>query len=278
MDEKLKELQMVEYDMLKDVVDFCDKNGIKYFIIAGTLLGAVRHGGFIPWDDDIDIGMDYHNYKLFLKKAQKGLDKKFFIQNFYSERKVSNPWTKIRINGTTSIDPRFLNYDIHSGICMDIFLFNGISDNRVKRKIQEVLSRYQRQMLKKYYYLEGDIPNKNKRINQIVPEILRPFLIKVFDKLINIDLSKTKYCYNTFYDDVGKKFCYESKWFTELKKITFEDGQFYAPISPEDYLVARYGDWKTPPPKNERTAHGDIIIDTNKDYTFYKEKREPVNN
>ena len=171
----LRKLQLVELEMLKDVVSFCEKNDIQYFLSDGTLIGAARHQGFIPWDDDIDICMDYKNFKKFNKLAAKDFDKKYFVQNYKTERKYPFPWTKIRINSTTSMERHLNNYDIHFGICMDILVLNGISDNKFRRKLQVKSAKLQRDLLKKYYYLEGDIKfdSKKKQIMYMVKTLLK---------------------------------------------------------------------------------------------------------
>lgn len=272
MNKDLINLQKVELKILKDTAKFCDDNGIEYFLISGTLLGAVRHGGFIPWDDDIDIGMDLCNYKKFIEVAPRSFSNKYFIQNFHSETKYPYPWTKIRLNGTTSMDARMKNLDIHSGVFLDIFLINGMSNNKIYRKLQSILARSQRILLRKYYYIDGKT-NKpyNKLLYRLLPEPFRVFLIRVFDKIINIDCSKTEFCYNTYSSNVGEEKQYRSEWFKGLIKMKFVDDYFSVPNEPEKYLEADYGDWQTPPPESERIGHGDIIIDLENDYTLYQE-------
>lgn len=270
MENSLQALQKVELEMLKDIASFCDEKRIQYFIIAGTLLGAVRDGGFIPWDDDIDIGMDLKNYKKFLKYSKKFLPEKYHIQHFSTEPRCSNPWIKVRINGTTSMERDLVSYDIHQGVCMDVFLFNGISDRKIKRFIQKRLSRYQHKLLKKYYSIAKQGQHKPKTKTDYIPEFLRRALISLFDRIINIDYNKTKFCYNTFFSDVGSSYKYESNWFKNPKQLEFEGKYYFAPREYEKYLTARYGDWKTPPPVKERTGHGNIIIDLYNDYTKYQ--------
>ena len=177
----LRKLQLTELEMLKDVADFCEKNGIEYFLIAGTLLGAVRHGGFIPWDDDIDIGMTFKNYKKFLKLAPKGLPKKYFVQHFTTDPKVSIPWIKVRINGTTSMERHLTNYDIHYGICMDIFLFNGIAENKNRKKKQAKYTKEIRTWLLKWMYIEGDIQDWNTKKVRNCPEYIFDCIFKEND-------------------------------------------------------------------------------------------------
>lgn len=124
----LREIQLFELQMLKDVVKVCDDNNITYILSSGTLLGAVRHGGFIPWDDDIDIYMPLSDYKKFLKIAQRELGEKYFVQNYKTDKNYSEMWTQIRANGTTSMPVKAYKFDIHYGMCMDIFPAVGVSD------------------------------------------------------------------------------------------------------------------------------------------------------
>lgn len=265
--EMLRELQLAEYKMLKDVTAFCDENQIQYSLVAGTLLGAMRHNGFIPWDDDIDIIMDHKNYKRFIKVSKKEFPKKYFVQNFTTEKKVNYPWTKIRINGTTSIDPRLRNLQIHSGICMDIFVLNGIAEKKIHRKLQLKFARYQRKLMNKYYYRA--ISPSEKDIYQRIPEVFRIPLIKLFDLIVNINSEKTKYCISNFFNGLNSAILFESKWFEQGEKVRFEGELFSAPKEKEKYLEARYGDWRSLPPEDERKGHGDIIVDLHNDYTMY---------
>ncbi len=267
----MKDLQEVELTMLKDIADFCDKNNIRYFINSGTLLGAVRHGGFIPWDDDIDIGMDLPNYKKFLKLSKKNFPKEYFVQNFRTDTKHCYPWTKIRMNNTTWMDPRLTNVEMHSGISIDVFLFNGIPQNKFRMKLQDSVARIQRVLLKKYYYLDSDIKSRHSNtIYYIIPEFIRRFLLRILENIINVDCNKTEYCYNSYFSGMtGPKTIFESSMFAKLEKIKFEDEYFYAPKDCIKYLEIGFGDWETLPPEEERIGHGDLIIDLEKDYTEY---------
>ena len=130
----LRRLQLTELQILKDVADFCDANGINYFLYGGTLIGAARHQGFIPWDDDIDIWMDYNSYKKFLKLSKK-LPSKYFIQNYRTDKKLCYSWTKVMLNGTTLIHNGMQSYDIHQGIYIDVFMINGVAEEMIRGRI-----------------------------------------------------------------------------------------------------------------------------------------------
>ena len=104
MNENLKKIQQIELDILLEVDRICKKHEIEYFLDFGTLLGAVRHSGFIPWDDDIDIGMTRDNYEKFLKIASSELKKDYFLQNVYTERETPFLYSKIRKNGKFTME------------------------------------------------------------------------------------------------------------------------------------------------------------------------------
>lgn len=121
----IKDLQRIELEMLLEVDRICKKYNIRYFLVAGTLLGAIRHKGFIPWDDDIDICMPVEEYRKFCKVAKTDLKKEYFLQN--SDTDFSNRWfSKVRKNNTTCIEKGYEKSKIHQGIWIDIFPLIGV--------------------------------------------------------------------------------------------------------------------------------------------------------
>lgn len=268
----LREIQLFEYQVLKDITHFCDENNIEYFICDGTLLGAVRHKGFIPWDDDIDISMDLKNYKKFCKIAPKKLSSKYFVQNFYNEPKFHCAWTKIRVNGTSSLEKALANFDIHFGISMDIFLYNGLSDNPIRRKIQSKATKIMNELLLKYYFLEGEIDFNNSKREYYyykLPEFIRRIYLRFLFRLVFVDTNKCEYCYSTFYNRLSQSVKMKSSWLKNKVDLRFEDGDFKAPKEYIKYLETMYGDWQSLPPEDERVGHGDIYFDLENDYSLY---------
>lgn len=268
----LRALQLAELEMMKDVTRFCEDNGIQYFLSSGTLIGAARHKGFIPWDDDVDINMDLKNYRKFLALAKDGLSDKYFIQNVETEPKMCFPWTKIRINGTTSMDPRLTNLDVHFGICMDIFIINGIPNSPFRRRLQQLAVKVQIFLLYKYFYLDGDgfVISKPKRLlYKLMPEFLRRGLIRLLDKFILYDIDGCDTAYNVFSNTVQSAEKIPVELVKEFDKLTFEGTEFFVPKRWDEYLTLHYGDWRTPLPEGQRDRHGDIIVDLERDYTNY---------
>ncbi len=261
----LKKLQMTELGMLKDISAFCDEHGIRYFMYGGTLLGAARHQGFIPWDDDIDIWMDHKSYQRFLSLAD-ALSDKYFIQNYKTEKKLCYPWTKVILKNTVNIARGLEDYDIRQGINIDVFMINGIADGRLRGKIQRRALKIKKSLLNKFYYIEVK-KKKPVTLVRLTPEFLRRPLISLMEALSDIDPFRCEKCYGNDHGNISMAKIYPSEMFLPENtiRLPFEDGEFAAPKAYEQFLTITFDDWRTIPPAEQRKTHDPVVIDYESD-------------
>ncbi len=125
MYDKLRQLQLCELEILDEFVRLCEKHGLRYYLVGGTLLGAVRHHGFIPWDDDIDVAMPRADYDRFGEVCRTELDLKFFYQCPETDPYYFLSYNKLRKNGTEVYEERFKDAKFHQGVFIDIFPLDG---------------------------------------------------------------------------------------------------------------------------------------------------------
>ena len=136
----LKKLRKVEMEILDEIVRICKENDIEYFLTGGTLLGAVRHKGYIPWDDDIDIGMLRKDYDKFINVCKTALDKKYFLDCFETNKEYYLPFAKIKKNNTLFDEELTHHLSNHKGIYVDIIPFeNERKSESITQDIQAVL-------------------------------------------------------------------------------------------------------------------------------------------
>ena len=142
---ELKKLQSIETEMFRVFIEVCEKLNLRYYVLGGTLLGAVRHGGFIPWDDDIDLGMPRDDYEVFLREAPSLLPSHLFLQNYRTDPEYCLNITKIRNTGTTFIEYESRQQDICHGVFIDIFPLDHYPDTawaellyKIKRRVLKV--------------------------------------------------------------------------------------------------------------------------------------------
>jgi lipopolysaccharide cholinephosphotransferase len=135
-DNDLLKLKAHLLQIIKEVKRICDEEKIQYFIIGGSALGAVRHGGFIPWDDDIDIGMTRDNYERFLQMAPTKLAPDYFLQWYGTDAGSPFYFAKVRMNGTLFVENYCRNINMHQGIYIDIFPYDRLPLSKGKRKMQ----------------------------------------------------------------------------------------------------------------------------------------------
>lgn len=277
----LREVQLFDLQILKDVVRVCDNNNIKYMISSGTLLGAVRHGGFIPWDDDIDVDMPLPDYKKFLKIAQRELGKKYFVQNYKTDKNYSEMWTHIRANGTTSMPLRECRYKIHFGMHIDIFPLVGVSNDPKKRNKQKKALALNRMLLHDTYAKALDEPiNLKLKLVYAIPRCIRRFICRINEHNIMLNPNEYENCCEIWYS-MDAATIRPTSLMDSYIRIKFEDAYFNTYSDYDSFLHNMYGDYMTPPPENERGSHadtlGDIIFDLDKDYSEYQQEIELCN-
>ena len=275
MNEKLvNDLQNIELDMLLEVDRICKKYNIQYFLVAGTLLGAVRHKGFIPWDDDIDICLPLNDYKKFCKICKKELDKKYFLQNYKTD--ITNKWpAKIRKNGTTAIEKGYETAQIHQGVWIDIFPLVGVkNDKKWITKVSKI-SLFAKALLRKRNGANSKfkVLAFEKKLLKFIPVSLIKFIVSVILSFIFKHHKKYEFCtYLWGESKITPRF--KSVLFSEFCEVEFEGHMFPAPKDWDKYLTIEYGDYMTPPPPEKRNggSHTISIVDINNNYTKYTKK------
>lgn len=274
---ELKRLQEIETDMLKAVTDLCDSYGLTYYLYCGTLLGAVRHKGFIPWDDDVDIAMPLKDYRKFLKLGDK-LPKPYILQYPGSIRGYYDNWAKVYVDGTTYMDQRLVGigkteFRMHQGIWMDIYPMIGSARSKVGQKIQRKLL-YAAQGLRttEIHRAMGDLNKKRYRIAGILPYEVRKSISLLCIRAAMLDPDRCEMTGTIDLAPFKGKYNYDD-W-KALKKATFGEYEFMIPRRYDKVLTTMYGDYMKIPPEENRKVHFsglDMIIDTDRDYREYQE-------
>lgn len=252
----IKILQSACLDILKEIDKVCKKNNIKYCLYAGTLLGAVRHGGFIPWDDDLDIAMLREDYERFLSVALRDLSPEFFLQTYHTDKKYISFYAKLRKNNTIYEEP--ISNGIHKGIFVDIFPL----DKKIKKGFFLECNRIKLSILIHYHYLAGNNPV------QMYPRLNKKFIKFIF-RHIRIDRNKTKQkietllqkynhnkdCTNIVSWSITPKYttCFQKEWFDDFIDVNFENINFPIPIGYHEILTTCYGDYMILPPEEKRS-------------------------
>lgn len=271
--ETLNKVQKAQAKILKDVLDLCERHNIDTFPIFGSMLGVVRHQGFIPWDDDIDIGMFREDFVRFEKAAKKELSEKYEFVTCETNSNYACTVTHFQKKGTKFIswDEKDCNYS--RGIFIDIFIYDHLADGYLARKYQYAVTWFLGRLL----YLSGDatpfIPYKRakKRLVEFICHTVRVGLriLHITPMKIYRKFQKVSQRYNHKQTEYCAPFDATMPWASAMKKSdaypmekrAFMDFYVHIPRNADQILTRIFGDYMKLPPEDKRVNHRPYLIE-----------------
>lgn len=257
----MDELHELELTAAIDFAAFCNENGIRYYLIAGCAIGSVRHGGFIPWDEDMDFAMMRSDYEKFLSLCDEKLDKKYFIQNHRTDKNCMVALSRFCIRNTYVETKSTQHIDFCKNIYFDIFPLDNVpNDERLRLRQKKKLLRINKLILRKIGYRLETRSKWKQAIHNFVAYALTPIS---FDRVIGYK-EKIMTMYNQQNTkcvcSMASKYAYEKQtmpkeFYGNPTPIVFENTTFNAPEKLNEYLTQLYGDYMTLPPMEKRKAH-----------------------
>lgn len=276
----LRKLQLVELEILEEVVRVCQKYNITYQLFSGTLLGAIRHKGFIPWNDDIDIVLLREDYNKLIDYLKIELNSKYFLQTIETDKNYVHPFARVRKNNTVAIQEHYAKINMHHGIFIDIFPLDYYNDKKMIGKIHLKLLYFFRKL--KFLKISTinqktfKSPFKNL-IMFFISLIPLRIIVKTEDKLIKCFKKKKEFSISLLAEserDVLDLYKTNKSVFLKVIKIEFEGSDFLGPINYDEVLNKIFGDYQKLPPISDRHPHHRI-----KEITFnekLKKKEELI--
>lgn len=271
--ETLTKVQHVQAEILRDVLELCEKHKIDVFLLFGSALGVVRHRGFIPWDDDIDIGIFREDLARFKKAAEQELGDKYEFLTCETNHNYACTVTHFQKKGTKFISHDVKNCDYTPGINIDIFVYDHLADGYFSRRYQYLMSWFLGRLL----YLSGKgtpvIPYNGikKWISETTCKMIRLGLRILHITPIKIYRKFQKVSQKYFNKDTEYFAVFETPtpWLNKmkksdiypLKKMPFMDFEVYIPKNTHQHLTKIFGDYMQLPPKEKRVNHRPYLID-----------------
>lgn len=265
----IRDVQRKILEIAKYIDGLCRRNGIRYFIMAGTALGAARHGGFIPWDDDLDIFMTPAEYAKFKAAFEAEQSDRFVLQEWRTTPDYLE-YAKVRMNGTTFIESAFADRrDMHHGIYVDIMVLHKVPNRKwVQRWVY-----YQSKFVTLYALSQRNWTPKTRwqamalKSLSVLP--CRWMAKKCYQNIYRYDGLTDGYAYAYWMTAGGwKEGLFDRSFFDEPCDLPFEDTVLMGSRHNPAYLTVHYGDYMTPPAVEKRKVHAHLY-DVERDYTEY---------
>lgn len=272
-----KTLRDLEFDILKDVASFCEDNKLRYYLCGGTLLGCVRHGGFIPWDDDIDIIMPRPDYIKFMKSYNLRKSN-YRVNSLFTNPNFDSTFAEVEDIRTLKIYNGF-KQEQQRGVNIDVFPTDGSPNKRYNRKIfwivNNLISRFgvlaQMKFTKSKHFADQDTSFNIFRTGirtglkffaiplARVAKLFINFNWAVTKRAMKYDVDKSEYIGVSTFPHYGYGECVKGSSFLKITKRPFEGILFSTPDNYDEYLSNLYGDYMKMQPKEKQVTHHDFV-------------------
>ena len=267
--ELVKKLQDAQLSILKELDRVCGELNLTYCLAFGTALGAVRHKGFIPWDDDIDVYMKIEDLDV-LHKNTGLFGEGYFLQNHETDPEFGLMISRLRNSNTTLIENTETDRDINHGIFIDIYpLFNSPKDGAGAKKLVAASMVYRLMLYERVPQNRGTIMKVGSSILlKGVPKKPRKSIIEYCYKIMK-SCPRTGFLSSLYGDEANIR--YPEGWFFPVQRVPFEDMMVPVEADTDKYLTRTYGDYmQLPPEEKQQFHHNYVCIDFDKPYTEYK--------
>ena len=266
--EVIKQIWAAEQEILDVIHEVCTSHGLRYTLAYGTLIGAVRHNGFIPWDDDIDLMMPREDYERLLSIWNGVAPEGYLLQNIRTDSDYINTFSKIRKDHTTFLQFEFerdVNY--HKGVFVDIFPADRVADGKIANTLQYIASAVNLLYTRGFRSGAGGIIGLTEKVLLALPKKLRPMLRRLSEAFIRRWNGREELRWFSPSTIISAKRYYSSDIFDNLKKTTFCGKEYTCVANTDAFLRVDYGDYMQLPPEEERVwKHHPIIIDLEHNY------------
>lgn len=265
---KLELLQNNILLILKEIDRICEENNISYFLDGGTALGAIRHKGFIPWDDDADVGMLRDQYERFKKCCMSGkLGSRFFFQDYDTEDKYCDGFARIRLNDTLCVvDYHKERGYKHLGIFVDIFPFDYVNTNNIKqlKSRHKKIMFWNKLLMNKVSESKSLKTSKSKIVHFFLNFFSKKYIIKQRSKKEKMLGDKnSQFCVSTYTSYSIPKKLFKVTDVQKTKTVPFCNIALKVVENYDLFLTQIYGDYLKLPPKEKQIAHLPSIIEVN---------------
>lgn len=252
--------------------NICAKHNISYYLMGGSALGALRHQGFIPWDDDLDIFMTPDNYERFRMVIDEIKPSDYYLQELGACKNGMVASAKLRLNNTAYIESAIKDMHVHQGIFVDIFILHNCPTNRILQLYMVGAAKYL--LLKGQSYKQISYGGMKGLIMSLVRLLPKKFLYKhALSVLYRYDRKETELVCHLMGKAFYKKGIYKKDYFKSACRVAFENTSLLIPVGSDDYLRDRFGDYmKMPPKESIKLAQHAEIWDTKKDFSEYINK------